>query len=184
MIFTYEDFSKVLFKGLSDYSKYVKENQIDKLLGVNIDEYGDASVKQIKSPFDSVNPEMTEALPAELDDLSRLHFLVRSRKVITVLEFGTGKSTVIFDDALKRNASEYENYIENNLRRTNRFECFSVDNYQSWIDEVKNNYKTERVNFHYSSLKMGLFNDRVCTFYSSLPNISPDLISRFILPRG
>jgi hypothetical protein len=176
MIATYAGFPKLLFKGLSDYSKYVKENQIDKLLGISMDEHGDASVKSTKPPFYSVNSNLMEAFPAEFDDLSRLHFLVRSRKVTTVLEFGLGKSSVIFDDALKRNASEFENYVEDNLRRTNRFECFSVDNYQTWIDEVKTNYKTDRVNFHYSSLVMGLFNGRICTYYSSLPNVCPDLI--------
>ena len=39
----------------------------------------------------------------ELDDLIRLHYLVTSRKVMTILEFGVGKSSIVFDHALQIN---------------------------------------------------------------------------------
>ena len=39
----------------------------------------------------------------ELDDLIRLHYLVTTRKVTTILEFGVGKSTIVFDHALRIN---------------------------------------------------------------------------------
>jgi len=176
VIFSNENLSQALFEGLDDLSEYVADNQLDELLGVNLKDYGDASVKQVKSPFYSVNPELLEAFPAELDDLSRLHFFVRSRKVTTILEFGLGKSTVVFDDALKKNKTEFENYVANNLRRANGFECHSIDNYESWIAEVRDKFPTDRVKFHYSTLSMGSFNDRICTYYDQLPNVCPDLI--------
>ena len=117
-----------------------------------------------------------EAYSVELDDLIRLHYLVRNRKVTTILELGVGKSTVIFNDALKTNKINFEAYVKENLRRTDAFECYSVDNYTKWINEVKEKYSTEFIKYCYSTVSMSMFNNRICTFYDDLPNICPDFI--------
>ena len=51
--------------------------------------------------YDAVNPNVTTPIAPELDDLIRLHFLVRSRRVTTILEFGVGVSTWVLDHALQ-----------------------------------------------------------------------------------
>ena len=43
-----------------------------------------------KEIYASVDPNNVEPFPSELDDLIRLHYLVISRKVTTILEFGVG----------------------------------------------------------------------------------------------
>lgn len=176
MIYSNANLTQHLFTGMSNYSDYVKAHSLDKLLGVDLQNYGKVEQKQVQDPFYAVTPDMAEAFCVELDDLCRLHFLTMSRKVTTILEFGLGKSTVVFDDALAKNSVEFNDFAKNNLRRSNLFECHSVDNYENWIDEVKSNYKTSHVNFHLSKLQMGTFNDRVCTYYENVPNICPDLI--------
>jgi len=176
MIYEKFDFVEDLFSDLGDYKQYVIDNSLHSLMGVDLDAYGAVTEKKIFSPYHNVDRNLQEAFVPELDDLCRLHFLVRSRKVTTILEFGLGKSTVIFDDSLVKNENDCNAFVEKNLRRTNRFKCFSVDNNEIWIEEVKSNYSTTHVVYHHSSLEMGVFNERICTYYQSLPNVCPDFI--------
>lgn len=132
--------------------------------------------KIAKNKWDSVDTNNKVPFPAELDDLIRLHYLVTSRKVTKILEFGVGKSTIVFDHALSHNKSIWGNWVKDNLRRTNPFECHSVDNSREWIDSIKQTHQFENVLLHFSNCHMSTFNDRICTFYDSLPNICPDLI--------
>jgi len=129
-----------------------------------------------KDKWSSVNPDNKVPFPAELDDLIRLHYLITSRKVTKILEFGVGKSTIVFDHALSQNKNAFGNYVETYLRRSNPFECHSVENSKQWIETIKRSHKTKNVFFHYSSCEIGTFNDRICTFYETLPNICPDFI--------
>jgi hypothetical protein len=99
-----------------------------------------------------------------------------SRKITTILEFGVGRSTVVFDHALTENKAKHKDFVLNNLRRTNPFECHSVDNSKKWIKICKKSFKTQNAIYHYSKCRMGTFNDRVCTYYDFLPNVSPDFI--------
>jgi hypothetical protein len=164
-----------LFNKLKSYKGYLQKYSLHNLIDVDIKNYGSIDKKIIRSPYYSVNPNLQEPYSAELDDLVRLHHLVISRKVTTILEFGVGKSSVIFDDALKINKNKHSKYIKN-LRRTNPFECFSVDNNKKWISVCKKTAKTKLVKYHYSKCTVSTFNGRICTFYDKLPNICPDLI--------
>lgn len=176
MIFENKILVKHLFKGLTNYKEYIKKNSLHQLLHINLNSYGSVKAKQIKDLYYSVNPNIKEAFPPELDDLTRLHYLIISRKVTTILEFGIGKSTLIFNDAITKNKKKYKNWVNINLRRGNPFECHSVDNYLVWIKKLRSNNNLTNVKLHYSNLEMGTFNDRACTFYKKLPNVCPDLI--------
>jgi hypothetical protein len=123
-----------------------------------------------------VDPNNNQPFEVELDDLVRLHFLIVSRKVTTILEFGVGKSTAVFDHALTENKAKHKDFVLEHLRRTNPFECHSVDNSKKWIKICKKSFKTQNVIYHYSKCRMGTFNDRACTYYDLVPNVSPDLI--------
>ena len=134
---------KHYFDGLNDYYEYLDQNNIFDILEIDknsIDK--DALTKKlVPDPYFSVDPNKTIPFPPELDDLCRLHYLARKRKVTTVLEFGIGKSTYIFNDALEKNEKEYGAYVKDNLRRTNPFELHAIDNSQDWINSVKSNAK-------------------------------------------
>jgi U3 small nucleolar RNA-associated protein 14 len=58
---------------------YVKVNELDKLLNAEI-------VPVKKGIYDSVDPSVDAPFSPEWDDLVRLHKLVRTRRVTTVLE--------------------------------------------------------------------------------------------------
>ena len=176
MIFENKILKKHLFKGLTNYNEYLKKNSLDRLLCINLNSYGNVKAKQIKNLYYSVNPSIKESYPPELDDLIRLHYLIILRKVTTILEFGIGKSTIIFNDALTKNKKKYEHFVNINLRRESKFECHTVDNQLKWIKKIRSNNNLINVKYHYAEVKMGTFNDRACTFYKKLPNVCPDFI--------
>jgi len=167
-----------LIKSLEElnYLEYLSENPIHEILNIDIKDYGDINKKIVRSPYETVNnkdyPNATE-----LDDLIRLHYLVKSRKVITILEFGVGKSTAVFSDALSKNKEQHGEYVRENLRRSNPFECHSVDNNEEWIGIVKKEYSSfKNIFYHYCKCEVNLINFRICTLFYGMPNICPDLI--------
>jgi len=167
-----------LFRDL-DYRAYCKENNINKLFDIKLDEYGDPCSKKEKNIYESVDPDNTTPFPPELDDLIRLHYIVRNRKINTILEFGVGNSTLVFTDAIKKNKNDYGAYVSSNLRRTNPFEIHSVDNSIEWINHCRTIIPIDLINyvhFHFSEVEMTTFNGRICTMYKTLPNICPDMI--------
>jgi hypothetical protein len=162
-----------------NYQQWCADNKINELFGIELANYGQVEQKTTKPIYQSVDSTNTVPMPPELDDLTRLHFLTRSRKVLNVLEFGVGKSTVVFAAAIKQNQADYTDYVKNNLRRSTPFMVDSLDSSADWIETCKKNFVPELlpyVNFHSSTVDMTTFNGRACTMYSQLPNICPDLI--------
>ncbi len=68
-----------LFENL-DYETYNKENKISDLFKIDLKQYGEIDSKQIRSTFYSVDPNNKDPFTAELDDLIRLHYLVKKKK--------------------------------------------------------------------------------------------------------
>jgi hypothetical protein len=127
--------------------------------------------------WDSVTKDNDVPLPGDLKDLVRLHSLVRTLKARVILEFGLGKSTRIFVDAMGRNKYAFKNHVENELRISNPFTLHSVDNSEHWIEKTKEKINSPDIFFPYfSKCIMGEFNGRICTFYDNLPNLRPDFI--------
>jgi hypothetical protein len=165
-----------------NYLNHLAEFPIHTWFGIELPEYGDVRTKQEKTPNASVDKDRTTPFPPELDDLIRLHHLVLSRKVTTILEFGVGKSTVVFAHALSVNEARHGAYVQDNLRRNNPFELHSVDNNSHWLEQVRGTWPPsafagpERVTLHHCPLTTGTFLDRVCTYYEGIPDLCPDLI--------
>ena len=117
-----------------NHEEHLNEYPFYKELGIDLEEYGKIDRKIEKDIYSTVDQDNKTPFPVELDDLTRLHFLVLSRKVTTILEFGVGKSTLVFNDALKLNKQKHEKYIKDNLRRSNLFECHSVEHDQHFFE--------------------------------------------------
>ena len=168
----------VLFGGLN-YSAHLVEHPLHEFFGIDLGAYGDIEMKREYGPYHSVSPSDSEPFEAELDDLIRLHYLVLSRRVTTVLEFGVGKSTTVFADALTKNMHLHAKYVEAELRRSNQFELHSVENNEPWMTLVSSQLPSDlkdRCHLHFCPLKVSEFNGRLCTYYHEIPNIAPDLI--------
>lgn len=166
---------KSFFNGIGKYSSFFDKNNLQNAFSES-DISNKYFKKKIYDPYYSVNPKLDKPFNAELDDLIRLYHLITTRKVTTILEFGIGKSTSIFEFALNINKKNADNSILKKMRRTNLFECYSVDNSKKWIERYKKNNKTKNVHLIYSEVITSTFNGKVCTFYNNLPNICPDFI--------
>jgi len=130
--------------------------------------------------FDNVSGKVATALHPDVEDLVRIHRLIRKRRSFTVLEFGTGFSTLVIADALKKNKQDWENLKSKPKIRNNcMFQCFTVDTSEKWIATAKERIPHDLrdfINFHFSAVKIGTFNGQLCHYYESLPDIIPDFI--------
>jgi len=121
----------------------------------------------------------------ELDDLYRLYQFVLINKRTTILEFGSGWSTLIFSLALKELRDKFYNKVKL-LRRNNPFELFVIENEKKYLNITKNrinkfnkylNIKNPiKINYNFSDVEMTLFNNKICTQYKKLPLCNPDFI--------
>jgi len=163
-----------------DWVKYTRSNYLKKILNIeeNIQNLEQNYSHQINK---NVDPNNRIPFAAEFDDLARLHYIAKNRKVTTILEFGVGKSSIIFADALRNNKSKFFEYTSRNLRKSNLYQCYSVDNNSKWIKICKKNAPEDLLTnnfliFNKAQLKTSEFVGRICTFFDPIPNISPDLI--------
>jgi len=170
-----ENFYDYLFQGFETV-QYLEKTDLPAIFQTDIKQ---AEKKVQKGLYASVDPSNSTPYPVELDDLARLHYLVTSRKVTTVLEFGVGKSTTALSHALDINKKLHADYVKDNLRRSNPFELHSVDCMQEWIEVCRGNIPSnlkEYANIIHCPLKVSAFNGRLCTYYDDIPNICPDFI--------
>ena len=115
-----------LFPNNINISDYIKKYRFEEILNFKADEKNIKRTEQyINNKDNCVDPnwEKHAPLPPQFDDLVRLHYLVISRKVLTVMEFGMGRSTVILADALRINRKTHEKYVKQHIRRKN---CLNV----------------------------------------------------------
>ena len=128
----------------------------------------ETSIKVGGSSFDPVCP-----------DLTRLYSIVRMRKIITVLEFGSGKSTRVIAEALKKNKRDFSSKISL-VRRKNPFHIFSLESEKKYAKEVikscKNAGLEKYVTVKFVEAEQTLFKNMVCGRYKNIPSVCPDLI--------
>jgi hypothetical protein len=112
-------------------------------------------------------------------DLCRLHWLQLSRKVLNVLELGSGYSTAVLADGARLLSESFRTWAESNLRVETPFHVFSVEEEQRFLDITQQRLGEELsayASLSRSSVEMILYDERIATLYSELPNISPDFI--------
>ena len=120
-----------------------------------------------------------------LSDLYNLYQYVYINKRTTILEFGSGWSSLIFNIALNELANNFSNEVKQ-LRRSNPFELFIIENDKKYLNITKrrilyfNKYLKIKnpIKVHYvlSDVEMTTFQNRICTHYKKLPLCNPDFI--------
>ncbi len=153
---------------------YIKEQGLDQLIDFNENaEYRPGVIDPV------VNP-LKIPIPPNIEDLIRIHQIIRTRKCFTALEFGVGYSTVLIADALQKNEADWNRLPEQPaIRNRFMFQAFSVDASKKWLEVAKSRIPTHlkpHVNLHYSEVKIGTHNGQVCHFYQQLPDIIADFI--------
>jgi len=103
------------------------------------------------------------------NDLRFLYNLIIKKRFSTILEFGTGFSTIVMAAALKVNS----------VYNSKNYKIYTVETENRWIDPVKkklqNKYKQYSEIIH-SKANTKLIQLSLCSIYEKLPNITPDLI--------
>jgi hypothetical protein len=132
------------------------------------------------SPFDAVSGKRTAPFPPDLEDLVRIHKLIRKRHAFTVLEFGVGYSTLVIADALAKNEAEW-NGLQHKPAIRNRypFQIFSVDASEQWVTASEARIPQalrKRVHLSHSTVQIGTFQGRICHYYDRLPDVVADFI--------
>ena len=75
---------------------------IDKLINQKV-----FKLPKLSKPQDTSKRAGGEPFEPECPDLTRLYSIIRMRKILTVLEFGSGFSTKVIGEALKKNKLDY-----------------------------------------------------------------------------
>lgn len=120
-------------------------------------------------------------LPAHLDDLEILYMMLRERKAKVVMEFGCGYSSLVIAKALEENRKEWDGNVRPFKTSNNFFTVFVVEanNDGRWATETAENIVArgyKNVSFTTCPLMVGTFRDRICHYYTKIPNILPDFI--------
>ena len=168
-----------LFPSSFAVNDYVKKTNLPHLFGAQFDPARDYQTISVQNETNTVNPEYTSAFQEEYSDLSRLHFLIISRKVFTVLEFGIGKSSMVFADALHKNYLQSSDKLNQSIRRLDKYKAFCVDSSEHWINQFKKEVPhtlVDRLSLHFSEVYVDQYQGKICTYYKNMPNVSPDLI--------
>ena len=159
----------------------LKKNQLENFFKKN---FNDTFVELSKNrDVTETNPnslQQKETYRPNLEDLYRLFSFISLNKRTTVLEFGTGWSTLVMALAIKKNKKKYLHKIKG-LRRTNPFEIHVVDcnKYYKSISQkrIKNFFRDSSfIKFNYSKCQIATFNNQICNEYSKIPLVNPDFI--------
>lgn len=167
---------------LDDFSDPAKANAYAAEFGLqeawrklDVDEVS-ASVSSIAKP-----PVAFEMKPFEpvVTDLCRLHWLCASRKAVSVLEFGSGFSTVVMAHAMRMLREEFGVWAQAQTRAVRPFHVHAVEEAQRFVDITRRRLGSsfsEFASVYHSSVELVSHDSRVTTIYSRLPNVACDLI--------
>ena len=118
---------------LSKYQiDYIKRYGLDDLLKVK---------KILPAPeyetFDTVNKNFNQLFYIDWNDLIFLHKIIIKHKIINVMEFGIGYSTIVMAHALSLNKKKYFHFVKKELRKEKLFKCVSLDNDKKYVEIYK-----------------------------------------------
>ena len=123
--------------------------------------------------------------PPDLNDLYRLYKFIIDNNRTTILEFGSGWSSIIFLIALSE-LKEKKSKMIKKLRRKHPFELFIVENEKKYLDISRKRIerfikklkikKPPKIHYNLTDVYMTTFQDRICTKYKKIPLCNPDFI--------
>ena len=121
----------------------------------------------------------------QLNDLYNLYQYILINKRTTILEFGSGWSTLIFSLALNELSNKFSDEVKK-LRRNNPFQLFVVENEKKYLNITKKRIlkfykhlkikKPIKIKYILSDVEMTTFENKICTQYKRLPLCNPDFI--------
>ena len=177
---------------IKKFVKFPKDKSKKKIRQFFLNKSLESFIRKSSQKSMEVNDMITnKPYKPELADLYRLYEFVVLNKRTTILEFGSGYSSLMFLLALQYNKKKYFNKIKM-LRRNNPFELFIVENERKFLNITKNrivkfksrqdtkknkNTKSDvKINFLFSECVMMNYLGNYATEYKKLPLCNPDFI--------
>jgi hypothetical protein len=119
------------------------------------------------------------AYEPELNDLYFLYSQVREKAVVSILEYGSGWSTLALAIGLQENYLQFgKRYLEI-IRHPNPFKLLTLDASEHWQSVAISRLSDEerlRVVAGVAKPVLGNFGGVICHFSDYIPNFTPDLI--------
>ncbi len=119
------------------------------------------------------------AYDPEINDLYFLYSLVREKAVVSILEFGSGWSTLALAIALHENFLDFGDMHTKSIRHPNPFQLLTLDASEKWQKiAISRLSETERlrVTSKVVTPQLSYSEDAYCHFNDFIPNFTPDLI--------
>ena len=120
-----------------------------------------------------------ETYPPEIDDLFSIYNYIRQNRVVSVLEFGCGWSSLVIAEALRENFTLHSEELVRDVRHPNPFQLLSIDTSQFFIGIAKERLPQDLksfAHFHFSDCQMALVRDQIAHIYSDIPPWTADLV--------
>lgn len=129
------------------------------------------------------NMERLKPWSPKIGQLYLIYQIILLNKRLTILEFGSGWSSLIFACALDELKRKYFKEVKY-LRKNDPFKLFSIDNESKYLKISKtrvNKFKKKNkiiseYSFNFSEVNMTNFNGFIATEYKKIPACNPDLI--------
>jgi hypothetical protein len=127
---------------------------------------------------DSVDGE--DAYGPELRDLYSLYSKVRNNKIVAVMEFGAGWSTLALFKALDENRRDFGEYVYANIRHPNPFTLMSVDCSEQFLSlalgRIPKELSETTIIPVVSTARMTTLNGQICSLFEAIPPFTADFI--------
>lgn len=119
------------------------------------------------------------AYEPEMNDLYFLYCMVREKAVVSILEFGSGWSTLALAIALQENYVNFGDAHIKSIRHPNPFQLLTLDASEKWQGLALsrlNEQERLRVTSKVVTPRLSSFEGVLCHLNDYLPNFTPDLI--------
>lgn len=137
------------------------------------------SLEEFKNQIFS-HPEMnSESYPPEINDLYFLYSSVVEKSVVSVLEFGSGWSTLAMSKGLVENEKIFGESHRSSIRHPNPFKLLTLDASDHWQKIAIKRLNAEEKNVVTPVVvtpEVTQFADAICSLNDFLPNFTPDLV--------
>lgn len=128
----------------------------------------------------TLSVEGDNVFPWNLADLYSLYLNVRINRVVAILEFGSGWSTLALTKALDENRSSFSRYIDANVRHPNAFTIMTVDCSEKFqelaLKRIPSNLTNTRIIPVVSNARMTVLNGQYCHIFDALPPFTADFV--------
>ena len=135
-------------------------------------------LSKVQQTAQSISGEVVYA--PYLKELYSLYTKVRNNKIVAIMEFGSGWSTLVLAKALDENRLSFQQYVNENIRHPNPFSLMTVDCSKEFqnlaIERVSEAYSEVTILPVISEARMSILSGQICHLFDVIPPFTADFI--------